>query len=226
MPHRRRASACPATRSRTAGSTLAGTRRPGVRPRRVKCAFCKEKQYHARIAIPAHDPEGGARRGGARQPPADASCRHDQAPRGGNLHVAAAGRARSPQGRGDRARGNESIGRHRTADAGGATRGAVAGERPLGKIRTGAPAPQGPPRARLHRPADIGRGHHGHRAQGAQELQATADQPVSHPDQVSRRSAAALRRDALARVRHEGCVFLRRRQGGDAEVVPVDVRRV
>ncbi len=146
--------------------------------------------------------------------------------RGGNLHVAAAGRARAPQGRGDRARGDESIGRHRTADAGRATRGAVAGERPLGEIRTGAPAPQGPPRARLHRPADIGRGHHRHRAQGAQELQAAADQPVSHPDQVSRRSAAALRRDALARVRHEGRVLLRRRQGGDAEVVPGDVRRV
>ena len=102
----------------------------------------------------------------------------------------------------------------------------VAGNGALGEVRTGAPAPQGPARARLHRAADVRGGHHRHRAEGAQELQAAADQPVSHPDQVPRRGAAALRRDALARVRDEGRVLVRRRQGRDAEVVPGDVRRV
>ena len=46
-----------------------------------------------------------------------------------------------------------------------------------------------------------------------QQLQAAADQFLSHPDQVPRRDPAALRRDALARVRDEGRVFVRRRPG-------------
>ena len=58
------------------------------------------------------------------------------------------------------------------------------------------------------------------------QLQAAADQFLSHPDQVPRRDPAALRRDALARVRDEGRLFVRRRPGGDAEVLPGDVRRV
>ena len=211
-------------------------RRPGHRPLAVlgaaprasrgKMFVCPDGRHHARIAIPALDPERGARRGGTRQPPPDAALRHDQAARRRHLHLDAAGPARDAQGRGHRARGDEPRRRDRAPDARRAAGGNVAGDRALGEIRAGAAAPQGSPRARLHRPADLRGGHHRHRAQGNQELQAAAAQPVSHPDEVSRRSPAALRRDALARIRDEGRVLVRRRQGGHAALVPGDVRRV
>ncbi len=104
-------------------------------------------------------------------------------------------------------------GRDRAADAGRAARRAVAGVRPLGRntapsccaSRTGTNATSSSSR-RPRRSSPTSRAR-------SSELQAAADQPVSHPDQVPRRDPAALRRDALARVHHEGRVFVRRRQG-------------
>ena len=72
------------------------------------------------------------------------------------------------------------------------------------KIRPRAAARQGPPRARLRDPADQRRGHHRHRAPGAAQLQAAAEEFLPHPDQVPRRAPAALRRDARPRVHDEG----------------------
>ena len=107
----------------------AGDRRPlaawpGAKPRAgrdalagLRCAFCSWIQAHARIAIPAPDPERGSRRGRARQPSADAALGHDQAARRGHLHVDAARPARAAQGRGHRARGDESRRRDRAPDA-------------------------------------------------------------------------------------------------------------
>ena len=140
----------------------------------------------------------------------------DPAPRSGHLHVDAARPARAAQGRGDRARGDEPRRRDRAADAGGAARRAVAGNRTLGQVRAGAAAPQGPAPARLHRPADVRGSDHRHRAQGDQQLQAAAGQFLPDPDEIPRRDAAALRRDALARIRDEGRVLVRRRPRRDA----------
>ena len=60
--------------------------------------------------------------------------RHDQAARRRHLHLHADGPARHPQGRGDRARGDEPRRRGRAADAGGAAGRAVAGNGPLAEV--------------------------------------------------------------------------------------------
>ena len=165
------------------------------------------------LPVPHIHPEGSARRSGSRQPAAHAARRHDQEARRRHLHVDAARPARAAQGRGHRPRGDESRRRDRAPDAGGPAGRAVAGDRPLGEVRARAAAPQGPARARLHRPADARGSGHRHRAQGDPQLQAAAAEPVPHPDQVPRRGPAALRRDARARVHHEGRVLVRRRRG-------------
>ena len=74
-----------------------------------------------------------------------------------------------------------------------------------------AAAREGPARPRLRHPADQRRGHHRHRAPGAAQLPAAAEELLSHPDQVPRRAPAALRRDARARVHDEGRLLLRPR---------------
>ena len=53
-----------------------------------------------------------------------------------------------------------------------------------------------------------------------------AAQPLSHPVEVPRRGAAALRRHARPRVPDEGCLFLRHRRGGGARLLQPDVRRL
>ncbi len=165
----------------------------------VEYALCrKSTSNHARIAVFYDDAQGSARRGRARKPSSDGALRHDPACRCRHLHVDAAGPARAAQGRGDRARGNEPRRCDRAPDAGDPAGGAMAGIGALGQIRPRPASHQGPPPARLRRAADVRRGHHRHRAQGAQELQAVAGQPVSHSDQVSRRGAPALRRNAFA----------------------------
>ncbi len=138
----------------------------------------------------------------------------------------AARRPRAPQGRANHPRRDGRQRRHRAPDAGDPAGRAVAGIGALGQVRSRAAAPQGPPRARLRRAADVRGGRHRHRAQGDPELQAAAGQLLSHPDQVPRRGAPALRRDALARVHHEGRLLVRRRQGLPAPLVPDHVRRV
>ena len=87
-------------------------------------------------------------------------------------------------------------------------------------------APQGPAPARLHRPAHVRGSHHRPRTEGDQQLQAAADQFLSYPDEIPRRGPPALRRDALARIRDEGRLFVRRRPCRDAGLLPGDVRRV
>ena len=179
----------------------------------VKCAVCRKPAFDARIAVFSDNAQGSARRGRARQPSPDAALRHDQAARRRHLHLDASGTARVAQGRGGRARRDESGRRDRAPDAGRAAGRALAGIRTLGQVRSRAAAAQGSSSARLHRAADVRGSDHRHRAQGDQELQAASAQPLSYPDQVPRRGAAALRRDALARVHHEGRVLVRRRQG-------------
>ena len=46
-----------------------------------------------------------------------------------------------------------------------------------------------------------------------QELSRLAEESLSHPVEIPRRGAAALRRDARARIPDEGCLFLRSRRG-------------
>ena len=87
-------------------------------------------------------------------------------------------------------------------------------------------APQGPPRARLRGRPDARGGDHRHRAQGDPQLPPAAGQLLPDPDQVPRRDPAALRRDARARVHHEGRVLVRRRRGRHAASLPGDVRRL
>ena len=55
-------------------------------------------------------------------------------------------------------------------------------------------------------------------------LQGPAAEPLPHPVEVPRRGAAALRRDALARVPDEGRLFVRPRRGRRAALLQPDVR--
>ena len=147
-----------------------------------------------------------------------------QAPRRRHLQLHADGPARDPQGRGHRARGDEPRRRGRTADAGRAAGRAVAGVRALPGLWARAAAREGPARPRLRDPADQRRGHHRHRAPGTAQLQAAAEELLSHPDQVPRRAPAALRPDARARVHDEGRLLLRPRPGRGATQLRADVR--
>ncbi len=63
-------------------------------------------------------------------------------------------------------------------------------------------------------------GDHRHRAQGDPQLPPAAGELLPDPDQVPRRDPPALRRDARARVRHEGRLLVRRRRGRHAALVP------
>ena len=57
-------------------------------------------------------------------------------------------------------------------------------------------------------------------------LQGSAAEPLPHPVEVPRRGAAALRRDARARVPDEGRLFVRSRPGGARAFLQQDVRRL
>src|SRR4051812_32349648 len=70
-----------------------------------------------------------------RQSPTDAARRFHQATVRRHLQLHADGPSSHSQGRRDRARRDESRGRHRTADAGCSAGGAVAGKRSLSEIR-------------------------------------------------------------------------------------------
>ena len=59
-----------------------------------------------------------------------------------------------------------------------------------------------------------------------QQLPAAARQLLPDPDQVPRRDPPALRRDARARVHHEGRVLVPHRRGVAARELPRDVRRL
>ena len=96
-------------------------------------------------------------------------------------------------------------------------RRALAGERPLGALRQGAAAHQGPQRARLLLRADARGGGHRPRAPRGALLSRPAAQSVPDPDQVPRRDPPALRPHARARVHHEGRLLLSRRRTTTAE---------
>ena len=86
-------------------------------------------------------------------------------------------------------------------------------------------APQGSARTRLRRAADV---EEVITDIARKELKATSSCRstciTSRPSFAT--SAAALRRDAFARIHHEGRVFVRHGQGRDAEVVSCNVRRL
>ena len=117
-------------------------------------------------------PEGNPRRGGGHQPPAHAARRPDPPPGGRAVQLAADGAARAAQGRAHRARGDEPRRGARAGHAGGPAGRAVAGVGPLERVRPGAAAHQGPPRARLRRRPDARGSDHRHRA--ARAARATA----------------------------------------------------
>ena len=89
---------------------------------------------------------------------------------------------------------------------------AVAGERPLGQVRQGAAALQGPQRPRLLLRPDARGGHHRPRAARGALVPRAAAEPLPDPDEVPRRDAAALRAHARARVHHEGRLLVPRRR--------------
>ena len=81
---------------------------PGFRPRPSAPPMKASQILH-------FHPQGSAGRRRGREPPADDARRHDQEARRRHLHLHADGPARDPQGRGDRARGDEPRRRRRTA---------------------------------------------------------------------------------------------------------------
>ena len=174
----------------------------------------------------ARDGEGGSGGRRDREPPAHDPRGHGAPARGRPLHVAAARPSRAAQDREHRARGDEPGGSAGGADARRAARGAVAGVGPLGPVRAGAPAPARPSPARLLRRTHPRGGDHRHRAARDPELPPAPPQPLPDPDQVPRRGPPALRRHALARVHHEGRLFVRPRRGGRTAELPGDARRV
>ena len=100
----------------------------------------------------------------------------------------------------------------------------VEGIRPLEQIRTGAPALQGSARSRIRLRSDPRGSHHRHRAPRAAQLQAAAGQFLSDPVQVPRRDPPALRRDARARVHHEGRLLVPHRRAEPRPGLPRHVR--
>ena len=165
------------------------------------------------------NPQGGPRRGRAGKPPPAAPRRHD--PQGGRrpLQLPAARVALAHEDRGRHPRGDGGHRRPGDAHPDPHRRGALAPERPLGRLRPRAHAHQGPPRprvrARPHPRGDL----HRPRAQRAQQLQAASRHPLPHPGQVPRREATALRPHALARVHHEGRLLLQRGPGEPAALL-------
>ena len=173
-------------------------------------------------ADPARDPEGG----GDRLPPADAARRHDAAGGGRHLCLPAARAAGVAEDRADRARGAEPLGRHRAVDADHPVGGPVARERALRGLRQGDAAHQGPPRARHALRPDQRGDDHRDLPRLCALLQGPAAQPLSHPVEVPRRGAAALRPHARPRVPDEGRLFVRPRLCRRDARLQQDVRRL
>ena len=126
----------------------------------------------------------------------------------------------------DRARGAGPLGRDRDADADHPVGRALARERTLRRLRQGDAAHQGPPRARHALRSDQRGDDHRDLPRLCALVQGSAAQSLSHPVEVPRRGAAALRPDARARVPDEGCLFLRSRSGRRAACLQQDVRRL
>ncbi len=188
--------------------------------------FSAARTRNATLDLSRHDPARRSRRCRGGEPPAHAARQPDPPPRGRHVHLAADRPAGAAQGREHRPRGNEPRRRVRSADADHAARRAVAGIRPLGQVRPGTAAHQGPPRPLVLLRPDARRSDHGHRAPGTEELPPAAGQFLPDPDQVPRRDPPALRRDACARIHDEGRVFVPPRRRLARGGLPGDVPRV
>ena len=170
------------------------------------------------------DPEGESGRGADRLAPPDAARRARPPDQRRHLRLAAARLSRAEEHRAHRARGAGRHGRPGSADADHPVGRPVARERPLRRLWPRDAAHQGPPRSRhALRPDQRG---DDHRAlpRRREELSRPAQEPLSHPVEVPRRGAAALRRHARTRVPDEGQLLLRRRQGGRHALLQQDVR--
>ena len=170
------------------------------------------------------DPEGESGRGADRLAPPDAARRAGPPDQRRHLCLAAARLSRAEEHRAHRARGAGRHGRPGSADADHPVGRPVARERPLRRLRPRDAAHQGSPRPRhAVRPDQRG---DDHRAlpRRREELSRPAQEPLSHPVEVPRRGAAALRRHARARVPDEGQLLLRCRQGGRHALLQQDVR--
>src|SRR6267142_74162 len=100
---------------------------------------------YARFPILSRNTQRSPFRRGAGQSQADGPRGNDSPSRRGYLHLDAARPPGRPQGRGDRARGNEPRRSDRGVHAGGAACGAVARVGTLAEVRAGAAALEGPP---------------------------------------------------------------------------------
>ncbi len=139
----------------------------------------------------------------------------------GNLLLVAFGRARAGENRRDRARGAGSLGRDRDPDAHFAACRSLEGKRALRGLRQGDAAHRGSPRARhALRPDERGDGDR-HLPLVRVVVPRDAAQSLSHPVEVPRRGAPAIRRHARPRIPDEGCILLRHQpRGGTGGVQP------
>ena len=181
---------------------------------------------HAPLPLfPAH-PARNAERGGDRLAPADAARRHDAAGGRRHLRLPAARLPGAAEDLPDRARGAEPRRRHRAADADHPVGRSVARERALRRLRQGDAAHQGSPRARDALWADQRGDDHRDLPRLCALVQGSAAQPLSHPVEIPRRGAPALRADARPRIPDEGRLFVRPRSGRRAAFLQQDVRRL
>ena len=168
-------------------------------PIRFHCPACPARPIletrDASVPLLPADPARDAEGGGDRLAPADAARRHDPAGGGRHLRLAAARAcACCNKINADRPRGAEPRRRHRAADADHPVGRSVARERALRRLRQGDAAHQGPARARHALRADQRGDDHRDLPRLCALLQGPAAQPLSHPVEVPRRGAPALRR--------------------------------
>ena len=191
------------------------------RPIRVRRA-----RFHASFPLLPADSEGDAERGGNRLASADVARRHDPAGGGGVLRLAAARRPGAAQDLRHRPRGAGPRRRDRSPDADHPVGGSLAGIGTLRRLRQGDATHPRPARSRHAVRADQRGDDHRDLPRFGALLQGSAAQSLPHPVEVSRRGAAPLRRDALARVPDEGRLFIRPRSGGRAPFLQQDVHRL
>ena len=179
---------------------------------------------HASVANLGPHAEGSAVGGGGPLAHLHGARRLPAQGRGRHLLVPAARLARREEGRAHHPRGDGSLGRLGGVPARGHPGRAVEGVRALAELRRPAAALQGSQGRRLRHRPDARGGDLGAGARRGPELAPAAAEPLSDPDQVPRRAAAARRPDARARVHHEGRVFVPRRRQGRAARIQEDVR--
>ena len=194
-------------------SRRSSTGRPSERRRRSPTDFQRERDCDAleRLLSLHHARGSGRRRGG--EPSPDGARRHAAQAGGRDLRLRAARAAHAGEARGDRALRDEQGRRRRAPDAGDPAVVAVGRVGPLGALRQGAAAHQGPPRARVLLRADARGGGDRPGARRRAQLPPASVHALPDPDQVPRRDPAALRPDARARVHDEGRLLVPRRRG-------------